>query len=85
MGKLTVTPIREEDVIMPSALILLKGGVLPSCPANCAANKCGSNIAGCSGINECGTNNVPCGVNTCETNLLTCLTKCPPNLAEPTN
>ena len=61
MKKLIITAIREEDVLPPTALLMLRGGQARAC----GSNKCTTNSGDCE-KNTCTTFTGSCGVNNCE-------------------
>lgn len=62
MSKFVLKVVREDDVLAPSALLMLRGGLANGC----VANKCGSFSGECDN-NTCVTFSGICGVNSCQT------------------
>lgn len=66
MLKLQLIPIKESDIVVASALEIMRGGSVTSC----GLNDCKTNTGSCEQQNECGNNNTTCTINKCTTNLI---------------
>lgn len=74
MEKLNFRPIREENLLTPSALDSIRGGIDS---IQCTQNSCSQNSGTCT-INKCVNNTLDCGENYCNTNTWTSII-CPRN------